>query len=395
MTTTLLQGAICIQLYHFKEGITMWIKERKNGKFLYREEYTNKFTGKRATVSVTLNSKSKQAQNKAWRILRQKIADKNQETTMNKNVTFKEVASEWLKIKSMEDNLKPATISAYEHRIRTLTNIVGDYLLEQITPEIMNRAFKSMLIDENLAYKTVSERMKLFKKIVPFAVYYGYLNEDKITPYLTLPKINTSKPNAQEEKFLEKEEAEYIFAELIKGGYEIYADMLKLQMQTGMRFGEVCALRVSQIDLNERTIDINQQYDRANKVFTLPKGGYTRLININQETVQLLNRVLQRRKVLLMAYGVRDIDLIFFGKNGQPIDISHVNMVLKYFEKDYLTTHIFRHTFVTRMVENYTPPKLIAQHIGHKGTELIDRVYSHFSKKMNEDLKQVIDEIQM
>src|SRR5699024_6315945 len=347
-----------------KGGITLWVTERKNGKFLYREEYKNRLTGKRATVSVTLNSNSKQAQKEAWRILQQKIDDKNQETTMNKNVTFKEVASEWLKIKSMEDNLKPATISAYEHRIRTLTNVVGDYLLEQITPEIMNRTFKSMLIDGDLAYKTVSERMKLFKKIVPFAVYYGYLSEDKITPYLTLPKINTKKANAQEEKFLEKEEAEYIFAELIKGGYESYADMLKLQMQTGMRFGEVCALRLSQIDLDERTIDINQQYDKVNRVFTLPKGGYTRLININQETVQLLNRVLQHRKMLLMAYGVRDVDLVFFRKNGQPIDISHVNMVLKYFEKDYLTTHIFRHTFVTRMVENYTPPKLIAQHIG-------------------------------
>src|SRR5699024_1440087 len=120
-------------------GKTMWMTERKNGKYLYREEYTNKFTSKRATVSVTLNSKSKQAQNKERRRLQQKIGDKNQETTMNKNVTFKEVASEWLKIKLMEDNLKPATISAYEHRIRTLTSIVVDYLLEQITPEIINR----------------------------------------------------------------------------------------------------------------------------------------------------------------------------------------------------------------------------------------------------------------
>lgn len=58
-----------------------------------------------------------------------------------------------------------------------------------------------------------------------------------------------------------------------------------------------------------------------------------------------------------------------------------------------LTTHIFRHTFITRAVENHIDAKLIAEQVGHSGTELIDRVYSHFSDKMTKDLEQAISKM--
>lgn len=58
-----------------------------------------------------------------------------------------------------------------------------------------------------------------------------------------------------------------------------------------------------------------------------------------------------------------------------------------------LTTHIFRHTFITRMVEQYVPATLIAEHVGHSDTQMIERVYNHFSEKTEEDLKTAINAI--
>lgn len=55
-----------------------------------------------------------------------------------------------------------------------------------------------------------------------------------------------------------------------------------------------------------------------------------------------------------------------------------------------ISTHIFRHTFITRMVENKVDKELIAKHVGHSSTKMIDEVYGHFTSKMDSELKSVI-----
>lgn len=248
--------------------------------------------------------------------------------------------------------------------------------------------------EEGLSFKTVSERKKLIVKIFEFADRYDYISSDNVSENLVVERINL--PKANDEKYLEPEEADELFEKLEKDGREEYADLLRLQMYTGMRYSEVNALHLEQIDLKEMTINIDRQYDRTNYIFTSPKGNTSRVININIDTLMLIKKVLRRRKLLLIAYGVLETELLFFNEQGKPIDISYVNILLHQYETEDkpLTTHIFRHTFITRMVENNVPSKLIAEHVGHKSTKLIERVYSHFSEKIQQDLKSAIQRVQ-
>lgn len=199
----------------------------------------------------------------------------------------------------------------------------------------------------------------------------------------------------REDKYLEQEEADQLFEDLTEAGYEELADFFTLLIQTVMRFGELAALHIQDIDLEERTILIRFTYDKANKLFTLPKNNKTRLININNDTVKLIKKVLRIRKLLLMAYSVRGNNLLFFRDNNTPMDIFVCTRILHQFEspEKSLTTHIFRHTFITRLVEQYVPATLIAEHVGHSDTQMIERVYNHFSEKMAEDLKQAINDV--
>lgn len=94
-----------------------------------------------------------------------------------------------------------------------------------------------------------------------------------------------------------------------------------------------------------------------------------------------------------MAYGIRDNNLLFFRKNGEPLNLPASIKILHEFEDGKTsTTHIYRHTFITRMIENNKPSKRIAVHVGWSDTQML-KVYAHFSEQMNNELKEAIAKI--
>lgn len=365
----------------------MWVEQKSNGKYSFRMNYTD-LTGKRRIKSVTLNTDSRQSWNKAKVMLDQAIEQELARTTSVTDTSFSDLVDQWLAIK--KKSVKPSTYTDYENRLAHLTRVFGHVPLSDLSAALINRTLLEMLSNGN-KYKTVIERAKLAKNVIAFGVQYGYLETDMISEKITLPKINMSVK--RDDKYLEPKEAEAIFKGLEEAGYEVYSEMLRLQMMTGMRFGEVAALRIT--DLKVGAISVERNWERKTKTFTTPKNGKSRLVYINNQTQKHLIKIKRRRKQLLMAYGIRDNNLLFFRSNGLPIDITFVNEMLHRFEisDKVLTTHIFRHTFITRAVENHIDAKLIAEQVGHSGTELIDRVYSHFSDKMSQDLKQAMSKL--
>ena len=370
----------------------MWVTERYNGKYQFSERYKDAHN-KYKVVSVTLNSNSSQAYKQAQKLLSQKIEDKlNEVPKRHSQPTFEEVAQEWLDLKLK--TIKASTVKTYEYNVRVMNKHIGDIKLDKLTAGRVNRMFLEMY-DDGLKFKTVSSRYKLVKNIIEFAVDYGFMDEDKISDNLRLEKINVSEK--REDKYLEVDEAEKLFERMIENNEEELADFFNLQMQTGMRFGELASIHIPDIDLINKTIHIKYTYDFVNKEFTLPKSNKTRLIHINDDTVALIKKIMRRRKLLLLAYGIRDNNLLFFSKDGKPYHYGYANNRLNTYgtKEKPLSTHIFRHTFITRMVENNVPSTLIAEHVGQSGTEMIERVYSHFSRKMNDDLKEAINEFRI
>jgi|GEM_PF-7042732 len=365
----------------------MWCEKLKSGNYRFKKYYEN-ITGGQSTVSTTLKTNSRQSWNKAEMLLNQKIQEILDGDALKGTDSLSDVVSAWLAVK--KKSVRPSTYKDYQSRIGSITDHIGDRAIKTIKAPEVNRILLDML-NSGLSYKTVNERAKLFKKVITFAVQFGYLDSDNITNLISIPEINLS--IKRDDKYLESSEAEKLFKAMKDDGYDVYADMLKLQMQTGMRFGEVAALTVD--DLKIDGIYINRSYDRKNKTFGPTKNGKPRTIYINMQTQRLLKDIKKRRKLLLISYGVRNNDLLFFRSSGEPVDISPVNELLHHYESSdkKLTTHIFRHTFVTRAVENNIPPKQIAEMVGHSGTELIDRVYAHFSDKMRQDLKTSIQKI--
>ncbi|GHU45359.1 hypothetical protein FACS1894194_1030 [Bacilli bacterium] len=58
----------------------------------------------------------------------------------------------------------------------------------------------------------------------------------------------------------------------------------------------------------------------------------------------------------------------------------------------HISTHIFRHTFVSHMAEKGVPLLAVQRYIGHKSrSKITEEIYTHITKKINDDITESID----
>ncbi|MSU87607.1 hypothetical protein EA438_08315 [Streptococcus dysgalactiae subsp. dysgalactiae] len=111
----------------------MFKKKLENGRYRYYEKYYDKRYGKWKQVSVTLTSKSRQAQGEAKRILDEKILLKQEALKQDTKITIKEAFDEWLLIRKTEVKVSTIVreISFYNLFIKKFGSIlINDILLD-------------------------------------------------------------------------------------------------------------------------------------------------------------------------------------------------------------------------------------------------------------------------
>ena len=89
-----------------------------------------------------------------------------------------------------------------------------------------------------------------------------------------------------------------------------------------------------------------------------------------------------------------DQKLIFSTSNGTPIDARNFNHHLKLLcikaGIRSITSHVFRHTFITNAVKNNVDPRLLKRIVGHSSVEVADAIYTHLAVN---DLREAMDKI--
>lgn len=367
----------------------MWVVQQKNGKFKYTERYEDFLTGKQKYVSTTLTKSSPQAHNKAKQILSEKIKKKQEKRSPKSDITVREACSLWVKFIQKSD-LAYNTKVSYISNAKIIAEEFNEIKISRLTPNKVNMYLLNLL-NQGLAHSTVKIRKSAFLSMLKFASNYNFFVSDELQTKLEVPRMNTPIKTSETDKFLEKKEADYIFSKL-KGTPYYY--IFKIQLYTGMRYSEAAAISLNQIDFKNKTIFVNRQWLSNKHDFALPKENKTRIAVFNDQLDGILKKWLKKREGFLKLYNV-DTDLLIFNKSGKPYTSANANYNLKKikFSKN-LTTHIFRHTYITRMVENYVPIKLIAKQVGHSSIKMIEEVYGHFSQKMEKDLANKVSKIE-
>nr|DAK42442.1 MAG TPA: Integrase [Caudoviricetes sp.] len=374
----------------------MWIEELPTGKYKFFERYKDPYTEKLKKVSVTMEKKTPQARNQAALLLQEKIKQKLNKKQVE-SITFEEIYK--LFYKSWSQTVKEST----KHNCKSIDKkmkevIPPDTLLANLDRRFLQEAIDNVIkTNGHIAAKKIRHRLRgIFK----YAVQYSYIENNEVD-YTTIPK----KPKTLED--LKKKRNNFLTMDEIKDLVKVlnsreyhqkYADMVLVLSLTGMRYGELTALQLKNIDFQNNKIEITGNFDSVNKIKTLPKTTNSiRTIKASKIVMEAIQRQIARLSERFQP--LSNDDYIFcFERWNQPTTISCFIQILKKYGKEAgidknLTSHIFRHSHISFLAESGLPIKSIMDRVGHSNAKMTLEIYSHTTQDMEDKLVNKLDSI--
>lgn len=151
-----------------------------------------------------------------------------------------------------------------------------------------------------------------------------------------------------------------------------------IAMVTGMRYSEIAWLRWTDIDFIKKEIVVQPWAKR-----TLKTESSNRIIPVSSETLNIL-QIRKKWQTEKIAQGelLNEDNLVCGTKYGKAICNSPANRGLKRINKkigisEHITLHSLRHTFGSRLLYDGINIVSVSRVLGHSGTVVTLRVYSH------------------
>ncbi len=300
----------------------------------------------------------------------------------NNSILFEQICEEWLSYK--KPRIKESTYSNYKFTIdRFLKVKFSGKTLEFFINYNFNQYIEQL--QERLANKTTRKIGVILKSILRYAErkYDFDFKLDLITLPLIDPKeisIFNEKERLRLEKYLNKSQ-------------DIKELGIYISLYAGLRIGEACALKWSDIDLENKLINITHTLQRV----YIDKDN-TKVVITNPKTKQSLRKIPIARDLLtklkeMKKYYEND-DYILTGRSDrfvEPIGYRYTyKKVLRTCKLQYKNYHCLRHTFATRCIRVGMDVKSLSEILGHSNISVTLSIYVHSSYEIK---KKFIDKL--
>ncbi|MDQ6847662.1 MAG: site-specific integrase [Candidatus Dormibacteraeota bacterium] len=176
--------------------------------------------------------------------------------------------------------------------------------------------------------------------------------------------------------------------------------LMVLAITSGMRQGELRALRWKDVDLNRGVLAVTGSVTgttRAAMTIGTPKSGKTRSVALGAVTVAAL-REHRRRQIeeqLLIGSERKDRGLVFCAELGEFLPTNTMvlllHRVLARAGLPRIRFHDLRHTAATLMLANGVHPKIVSEMLGHSTTAITLDLYSHVTPHMQQSAAATMD----
>lgn len=388
-------------------------KEKKKctcgAKWYYRYDIIDPSTGKRKQKEVGGFSTKAEAEEKAKEIQYELSTGAYIE---EKDITFELFSKEWLHDYENSGKVKVSTIRVRKHEIGRLMPFFKHIKMKDITRLQYQKALNQLKNDgyaDNTMEGIHSTGRKIFKK----AIELGVIRSDP-TEYAFVPKKQKTLEELESEtevpKYLEKEElALFLETAKNKGLTDDYRMFLVLAY-TGMRIGELCALKWSDVDFESQTIRISKTYYNPTNIldkYTLlpPKTKSSRrVIDVDKQLLDELKKHRNEQKELMMCYRkiYHDEDFVFVLDSEKHVGYPcytkrlgiRMNRLLKLANLNTnLTPHSLRHTHTSLLAEAGVSLETIMQRLGHSDDKTTKNVYLHVTKPQRKEASQKFAEL--
>ncbi|WP_019240555.1 MULTISPECIES: site-specific integrase [Bacillus] len=176
-----------------------------------------------------------------------------------------------------------------------------------------------------------------------------------------------------------------------------------LAIHTGMRRGEILALKWDTINFEEQTIKIVESlaYTKEQGLyFKSPKTTNSiREVVIPASLVSLLKELQHEQKKMKLRMGpaFHHYNLVVSTADGKPI---HPRNLARTFTQlinkagvKRISLHGLRHTNATILMKQGVNPKIVSERLGHANVGITLDIYSHTDLKMQQDTASKLEEI--
>ena len=345
------------------------IYKRKDGRWEAKVTVSYNENGKPIRKS-TYHKTRKEAQD-ALREAQTRLA--NNFAQLDNSTTLKDWSEIWLK--SKQSTLKASTYENYTYMLKHILPVLGRCKLR----DLKNVQLQTFL--NELATTTGRSALEKVRSILYCMLQEAENNEmvmRNVARNLKLPK--STEMSNKRDSFMPEEVA--IIEENAEKIDFMYAAAILIN--TGMREGELLAMRRQNVDIENTCIYVTHSATRVRSkpVLGTPKTAESvRTIPVSKWVMDLITARLPE-----------DDGFMFRCKNG---DIWSPRSFLKYYKRAlqqanirYLSPHCCRHTYATRLHAAGVDPKTIQTLMGHTDYALTANVYTHVKE---EQLRKAVE----
>ncbi len=351
-------------------------------------------TGKRRQRSVTVRGTKKEAERKLREMLHSLELGSYVDPT---SLTVGEWLDQWCKSYAAM-HVTPRTVESY-HGImkRHLVPALGALPLTQLKPHHLQGYYAQALskgrADGNggLSPRSVLYHHRILSEALSHAVKMGLLARN-VADAVDPPRpcrhtITTLAPEGVHQLLFAAEGTHY-------------HDLFYTALYTGLRLGELLALRWCDMDLDLSCLSVARTlYRRGAYVIKEPKSRYSRRTVALPPSLAIL---LRRRRAELENLGgllgkpVAESDFVFAYVDGSPLDPSTVSHAfVRTIHKaglPHMRFHDLRHSHATFMLSAGVHPKVVSERLGHSSVAFTLDTYSHVLPGLQEQAAQHFDE---
>ena len=295
-----------------------------------------------------------------------------------KKILYKDWIYTWLLEK--KDYIKESTYANYSNNIfNHIIPKLGNYYLNELNHKVIQdfllELSKNGRKDNNggLAEKTIKDITIIIKGSIKKGI-----NEDKIK-HIELT-FNYPKDNKKNKLYVLTKREQNKITDYVLENINSRNIGLLISLYSGIRIGELCALRWEDVDFKKNCLTINKTIQRVyikdkNKniskvIITTPKTkNANREIPINKDFLEILKKVKSDKKHYILTGNEKYIEPRTYRK--------HFNKVLDELKIKHFNFHSLRHTFATNCISLGVDYKTVSELLGHANVNITLNLYVH------------------
>ena len=300
--------------------------------------------------------------------------------------------TEWLS--TTKTSIRPRTFTRYSEYVRVhAVPQIGRVKLAKLSPQHLQRLYATRL-EAGSSPSTVAHLHAVLHRAFRQAERIG------LVPRNVVALVDPPRIVRKEMRTLTPEQAR---AFLTATAEDRLGAVYVLAVSTGLRQGELLALRWRDVDLEGGTLAVRATLQRTAEGLVLAEtktARSRRQVMLTEAALTSLrrHRIAQAQERLRLGSAWEDKDLVFANEVGGAVEASNLlrrsfRPLLKAAGLPSIRFHDLRHTAATLLLGRGVHPKIVSEMLGHSQIAVTLDTYSHVTPSMQRDATRAMDEV--